>query len=121
MRTTARSPDPHEVAAPVAATHAIDQERSAVLGLETGLKDEGALPVMPGDTPLGGRGDLPSPIFGAAEQSGKACRRIEAGESEPIDRAVATDHRRTLAIADKSIVLDPRGHGDLAAGKIVTP
>src|SRR5690349_19957189 len=41
--------------------HPVDQRRSAIGGLETGLKDERAFSVMPGDVTLGGRGDQPSP------------------------------------------------------------
>src|SRR5438046_6518632 len=46
----------------------------------------------------------------AAEQRGKARTRIKARPAEPVDRAVAADKGRRLAVADESIVFDPPRH-----------
>ena len=43
-----------------------------------------------------------------AEQRGEAGAGVEAREAEPVDRAVAADERRGLAVADQRVVLDPR-------------
>jgi hypothetical protein len=45
---------------------------------------------MAGDAALGGRSNLPSPIFGAAKQSRKACGRIEPGASQSIEPSLPT-------------------------------
>jgi hypothetical protein len=56
------------------------------------------------------RSNDPSAIIGYPQQGGKACRRIEAGPAQPIDRAVAADQRRRFAVADQRIVLDWHCH-----------
>lgn len=48
------------------------------------------------------------------EQRREARRRIEARQAEPIDRAVATDERGALAVAEQRIVFDTQRHQDLA-------
>ena len=57
---------------------------------------------------VGGR-DQPAAVLVGAEQRGKAGIGIEGRPAQPVDRAVAADQRRGLAVADQSIVFDPAG------------
>src|SRR5438477_8852372 len=82
-------------------------EGEVVLGLE----DQRPLAVAA----AAGRGrdggtEGPSPVLRRAEQGGEARARIEAGEAEPVDRAIPRDERRGLAVSDEGAVLDARRH-----------
>ena len=48
-------------------------------------------------------------MLAVAEQRRKTRVGIEGGPAQPVDRSVAADQRRRLAIADQSIVFDPAG------------
>ena len=51
------------------------------------------------------------PCLCGAEQRRKAGVGIEGRPAQPVDRAVAADQRRGLAIADQPIIFDPAGQG----------
>src|SRR5262245_65638934 len=50
-------------------------------------------------------------MLGFTQQRGEARRRIETRPAQPIDRAVAADQGRRLAVADQSVVFDAKRHG----------
>ena len=52
-------------------------------------------------------------MLGGPQQGGEAGPRVEAREAEPVDRPVAGDQGRRLAVADQGIVLDAQRHGVL--------
>ena len=83
----------------------------AGLSLEFGFENEraGAITATYGAQALR-RGNEPAAIIGGPEQRGKARGRIEAGPAQPIDRAVAADQSRRLAVADQRIVFDSQCH-----------
>jgi hypothetical protein len=91
--------------------HEIDHRRRAGLGPEFGFKDPRAGTIAPA------RGELwifwsnePTPILSFTEQGGKARSRIETRPAQPIDRAVAADKSRRLAVAYQRVVFDAQRH-----------
>jgi hypothetical protein len=56
------------------------------------------------------RRDQPPSVLRAAKKRAKACRAIETGQAQPIDRTVAPDQRHRLAVSDDSVVLDSKRH-----------
>src|SRR5688572_23769999 len=60
---------------------------------------------------LGRWRNQPAAMLGRAEQRREAGARIEARQTEPIDRAIARDERRALAVADQRVVFNVRRHG----------
>src|ERR1700738_2377306 len=56
-----------------------------------------------------GRLDQPPAVAGGAEQGGETRIRIKGRPAQPIDRAVAADQRRGLAVADQPVIFDGRG------------
>src|SRR5580658_4888440 len=52
------------------------------------------------------RRDLEAAPFFVIEQGGKDARRIETGETEPIDRPVHADERSGPHVADKAVIFD---------------
>src|SRR5437870_2819503 len=63
------------------------------------------------------RRDLPAAVLLPAEQRGEARARVEPRPTEPIDRPVARDERRRLAIADHRVIFDATRHADLRPGR----
>ena len=62
-----------------------------------------------------------------AEQRGEAGVGIEGRPAQPVDRAVAADQRRGLAIADQPVIFDPAGQVDhplkscISDGRVAAP
>ncbi len=107
-RDPAHQPD--DVGGVAARRHEIDQRDNAVCGLETRLQDQRIVPVAAGGfCDLFRRRDQPSAVPVGAEQGRKTGIGIERGPAQPVDRSVAADQRRGLAIADQSIVFDSLG------------
>ena len=50
------------------------------------------------------------PVAVVAEDRGEARARVEAGDAQPVDRAVVGDQRRGLGVADQRVLLDPGRH-----------
>src|SRR5262249_12993565 len=100
--------------------HEIDQGNTAIPGIENRLQHHGAVVISAADTwhRVGGA-DLPSSVFGRAEQGCEARIAVEAWPAQPIDGAVATDEGRGLAITDQRIVLD--GHRKIRAYRRLLP
>ncbi len=91
--------------------HEVDDRDRALCGFDVGLQDQRALAVASrraGDR--GGRGDAPTAVLGTAEQGGEAGAGVEARPAQPVDRAVARDQRRGLAVADDGVILQRRRH-----------
>jgi hypothetical protein len=89
--------------------HEVDHPDGAVLGLELGLQDERIAPVAAPDPPdPAGRGDPPVPIALVAEQGRETGPGVEAGQTQPVDRAVPAHQGGGLGVGDDRVVLDPR-------------
>ena len=86
----------------------------AVGGLEVGLEDQRVIAVARVLVASSAAGRMmPAAMFAAAEQRGEAGGGVEARPAEPVDRSVAPDQRRGLAVADERVVFDaaqPRDH-----------
>src|SRR5260370_23949225 len=91
--------------------HEIDYRRRAGLSLEFGFEDQRARTIAPcrADRWILG-GDKPTPIIGFPEQGSKAGSRIKPRPAQPIDRAVAADQSRRLAVAYQRVVFDAKRH-----------
>ena len=97
--------------------HAVGQHDDTLVGLELGLEDQRARPVAPAHGAHGDRRrDLPPAVLDRPEESGKAGRRVEARNAEPVDGAVPADEGRRLAVPDDRVVLDAQRHGVLLPG-----
>jgi hypothetical protein len=95
----------------VSRRHEVDDRGDTGLGLEFGFEDEsaGAIPPPDRERRRPGRNQPPA-VFGRAEKSGKAGRRIEARPAQPIDRSVAADQSRRPAVADQCVIFDALCH-----------
>jgi hypothetical protein len=88
--------------------HEIHDRGIAAFCLEFGLEDQRAGAITPTDRNKRlFRSNQPPAGFSAPEQGSKACGRIETRPAKPIDRAIAADQSRGLAIADQRVILDP--------------
>jgi len=89
--------------------HEVDQGDAATVGFEQRLQHKRIGAVAAADTRNGrNRGNAPEPVVRAAEQGGELGGRVEAGQAEPVDRAVIGDQRRRPAIADQRMVFNTR-------------
>ena len=101
---------PHDVGRVAARRHEIDQVDDAVGGFEPRLQDQRVVPIAArGAGDFARRRDQPAAMLVGAEQGGKAGVGIEGRPAQPVDRAVAADQRRGLAIADQPVVFDSAG------------
>ena len=98
--------EPHDLGMIVVERHEIDQRGGALVGLETGFKDERARPITAGDARRLARRHQPAAVVGGAEQRGKTRSRIKARPAQPVDRAVARNKRGAFAIADHGVIFD---------------
>jgi hypothetical protein len=86
--------------------HEIDDTHGAGLRLKVGFENE-CVRLISAIRACGlFRGNQPSPVSFSSKQCGEARIRIEAGPTQPIDRALAADQGHRLAIADEAVVLD---------------
>src|SRR5262245_24552397 len=100
--------------------HEIDQGNPGVAGVEDHLPHHGAGAMSRADTCHRVCGaDLPSSMFGRAEQGCEARVAVEAWPAQPIYGDVATDEGRGCAITDQRIVLD--GHRKVRAYRRLLP
>ena len=89
--------------------HEVDQRDAAVLRVEDRFEDHGAGTVLPPDADrFVGRGNTPIAVIRGTNQRGETGSTVEARPAQPVDRAIAADQCRGMAIADQSIILDPR-------------
>ena len=79
---------------------------------EHSFENERVVQVAPGDLNVivFRRRNQPSSVLRAAEQRGKTGAAVEAGQAQPIDRAVAANQRRRLAVSDDRVVLNSKRH-----------
>jgi len=102
---------PQDVAAVARQRHEIGDPGRALVGFEVRLQDHRVAAVSPADLAhRTGRRQPPPALRGRAQQAGEAGRRIEARAAEPVDRAVAADQRRRVAISDQGVVFDGQRH-----------
>lgn len=59
------------------------------------------------------RPDQPAAIVARTQKIGETGGRIEARPAQPVDRPVAPNEGRRLAIADDGVILDFQRHGGL--------
>jgi len=104
--------DAHHVRGLTARRHEVDERGGAIAGRELGLEDQRVVAIAPRDPRLRVDGrDLPASVLGRAEQRGEAGAAVEARPAQPVDRAVAADQRRRLAVANERVILDRGCHG----------
>src|ERR1700722_8995312 len=100
----------------VARSHEVDQFYDPLFGLESSDKDERSVEVFSSN--LNGRvfwRDKLSSVLRTPQERCKTSARIEPGPTQPIDRAIATNQRCRLAVADQSVVFDsPRRRSQIA-------
>ena len=107
-RDAAHQPD--DVGGVAARRHEIDQGDGPICRLKTRLQDQGIVPVAAGEfCHFLRRRDQPAAVPVVAEQGCKAGIGIERGPAQPVDRSVAADQCRGLAIPDQSVVFDLLG------------
>ena len=99
---------PDDIGSIAARWHEVDQCNIAGCSLKPRLENQGIVPVTTGRVgDLVHGGNQPSSITVCAKQGCKTRIRIEGRPAEPIDRPIAADQSRCLAIPDQSIVFDP--------------
>jgi hypothetical protein len=104
--------DPDHVGVGQARGHEVDHPDGTVLGLELRLQDQAiALVATPDPPDTAGRGDPPVPVALVAEQGREAGAGVEAGQAQPVDRAVEAHQGRRLGVGDDRVVLDLRQAG----------
>ena len=91
--------------------HAIDDADRSLRRLDVGLEHEGRGPVASRRLDdVDARSDPPRAVLLRAEEAGEAGRGIEAGQAEPIDRAVQPHQCSRMGVADQRVVLDAERH-----------
>ena len=89
------------------------------LSLWLGLQDERAVAVAaahPLHSP--GRRQQPAAVVRRPQERGEGRIRVEARETEPIDRPVLGDEREAAEVSDDGVVLDARGHPTNLSGRL---
>ncbi len=102
---------PHDVDPAVAGGHHVEQGDHAGVGTERRLQRRRVLDVRPRDLVVADRAQLPVPVLLVAEKCREAGGRVEAGEAQPVDRAVPPDQGCGAPVADHRVVLDRPAHG----------
>ena len=90
---------------------------TAPLGrLVAGLQHQGPVDVRRVATPrpVGG-GEQPAAVVGRAESAAKQARRVEPGQAQPVDRAVAADEGDGVGVAEDGVALDRARHPTMVA------
>jgi hypothetical protein len=106
-RSLDASYNPKYIACSAATLHAVNQRDSAVRRFEICFENESAFAITALYTNVIRLWrNQPSSISGVAQQCGETGRRIEAGESEPIDTAVRAHERGGCAIPDNCVTLN---------------
>ena len=98
--------------------HQVEDGDAALLSLELGLQDERAVAVAaahPLHSP--GRRQQPAAVVRRPQQCGEGRIRVEARETEPIDRPVLGDEREAAEVSDDGVVLDAGRHPNNLSGR----
>ena len=102
--------DPHKMRA-VGRRHEIDYRRRAGLSLEFGFEDQGARTIAPSRAERWILwGDKPTPIIGCSRAGRQSRQPNQTRPAQPVDRAVAADQSRRLAVAYQRVVFDSKCH-----------
>ncbi len=89
--------DPDEVGVGLPRRHEVDQPHGSVVRLELGLEDERVASVLPArGAELTGGLDRPVAVLLVSEKCREQRARVEAGEAQPVDRALAAHERGAL-------------------------
>ena len=103
--------DAHDIPALIRERHAVDDPHGALIRLEFGFQNQGAVAIFAPDAAhLCGRRDQPAPVRGLSQQCRETRARIKSGKAKPIDGAVAADQCRGMAVADQCIVFNRKWH-----------
>src|SRR5205814_2850973 len=99
--------DSNQIGILPARRHEIDQAGDASGRFDIGLEDQSVAAITAARRFDFIRGqETPAAIFFVAEQRREARTRIEARETEPIDRTVATDKRPGLRVTQECVIFD---------------
>ena len=111
---------PHDIRAPIAVRHQVDDLDLAGLGLPAGHQHERVgLVGARGAALRADRGQPPVALLLVAEQGAERRRRIEPRQAQPVDAAVGADERAGVTVADEGVVLDGKGHGPILPHSVV--
>ncbi len=88
--------------------HAVGQPEDPLGGAEGGLQEVGPADIAPGDREAPARADEETATSLPVEEGGEDRRAVEAGETEPVERAGLGDQGRRPAVADQGVVADRR-------------
>ena len=101
----------YQVRAAVAVRHEVGDLDLARLGDPPGDQHERVVDVPPAGVQHGaGWREQPATVILVAEQCSERRRRVEPGQAQPVDAAIASHERPGVAIADQRIILNPKGH-----------
>jgi hypothetical protein len=91
--------------------HAVDDPNCATARLELGFENQCRRPIAArsGHDVLRRR-DVPSTVRLGPEQLRETRGGIESRQAQPVDRTVEADQRRSVHVADQSIVFDAESH-----------
>ena len=99
--------DPHDVRILAAGRHEVDHADDARLAMEVELVHQRAFAIAPLDVGhLAVRRQQPAAVPLIAEQRREARIGVEAGQAEPVDRAVPAHERGGLQVADQAVILE---------------
>ena len=103
--------DANQVGSAVPSRHEIRETYGAMFSAKHRFENERVAQVSARDADVTLlRRYQPSPVLGFAKQRAEARAAVEAGQAQPVDRAVASNEREGLAIADDGVILDTAWH-----------
>ena len=103
--------DAKDVSALAVDGHQIDHGDAALFGLELRLEDQRPFAVAAADLlHSAGRRQQPAAIFRRSKERREERIRVEARETEPVDRPVLGDEREAAEVGDDGVVFDARRH-----------
>jgi hypothetical protein len=98
--------DPNQIGLALPGRHAVHDAHDAVVGLELDLEHERLAAIAAACGPYAAfRGEQPATVTLVAEQRRETGSGIEAGQAEPVDRAICADQGRGLRVADEGVIL----------------
>ena len=100
--------DAHDVRRLAARRHEVEDAHDAFRCLPGRLEHHRVVEVSACRLAFADRCEQPAAVLGRSEQRGEAGARVEAGETQPIDRTATLDQRSGLQVPDERIVLDAR-------------
>ena len=103
--------DAHELGRPIAPVHEIGQGDRTVGRRENRFEDQSVAQIPSCDLNVILRGrDQPSSMLRAPKKRAKTRAAVEAGQAQPVDRAVTPDQRHRLTVSNDGVVLNSKRH-----------